>query len=57
MIFSTSARGIFLRAPTCSAAIFPSRINLRIFATGSYQGTFRGELNAFARLAERETAE
>ena len=32
-------------------------IMARIFATGSYQGTFRGELNAFARLAERGTAE
>jgi len=32
-------------------------IMARIFATGSYQGTFRGELNAFARLAEREAAE
>jgi uncharacterized protein YndB with AHSA1/START domain len=29
-------------------------IMARIFATGSYQGSFRGELNAFARLAERE---
>jgi uncharacterized protein YndB with AHSA1/START domain len=26
----------------------------RIFATGSYRGSFRGELEAFARLAERE---
>ena len=26
----------------------------RIFATGSYTGSFRGELKAFARLAERE---
>jgi polyketide cyclase/dehydrase/lipid transport protein len=26
----------------------------RIFATGSYRGSFRGELEAFARIAERE---
>ena len=26
----------------------------RIFAIGSYSGSFQGELNAFARLAERE---
>ena len=26
----------------------------RIFASGSYKGSFRGELNSFARLAERE---
>ena len=26
----------------------------RILATGSYKGSFRGELNAFARIAERE---
>jgi uncharacterized protein YndB with AHSA1/START domain len=27
----------------------------RIFATGSYKGSFRGELNEFAKLAERES--
>jgi uncharacterized protein YndB with AHSA1/START domain len=26
----------------------------RVFAIGSYRGSFRGELNTFARLAERE---
>jgi len=26
----------------------------RIFATGSYRGSFRGELNQFVRIAERE---
>jgi hypothetical protein len=26
----------------------------RIFAFGSYKGSFRGELNTFVRLAERE---
>jgi uncharacterized protein YndB with AHSA1/START domain len=29
-------------------------IAARIFATGSHKGSFRGELNAFARIAERE---
>lgn len=28
----------------------------RIFAIGSYHGTFQGELNAFARIAEAEEA-
>jgi len=28
----------------------------RVFATGSYHGTFQGELNTFARLAEAEHA-
>jgi len=29
-------------------------IMARIFATGSYKGSFRGELSEFARIAERE---
>jgi len=31
-----------------------SRISGRIFATGSYRGSFRGELQAFKRMCERE---
>jgi uncharacterized protein YndB with AHSA1/START domain len=31
-----------------------SRVMGRIFAFGSYRGSFRGELKSFARLAERE---
>lgn len=31
-----------------------SRIMARLFATGSYKGSFRGELEAFRRLAEHE---
>ncbi len=31
-----------------------SAISARIFASGSYTGSFRGELEAFARLAEAE---
>jgi len=34
---------------------FVSAIFGRIFAGGSYKGSFQGELNDFARLAERET--
>ena len=30
------------------------RVMARIFATGSYRGSFRGELNDFARLAARD---
>jgi uncharacterized protein YndB with AHSA1/START domain len=29
-------------------------IAARVFATGSYRGSFSGELNAFAKLAERD---
>jgi uncharacterized protein YndB with AHSA1/START domain len=32
-----------------------SAVVARIFATGSYRGSFRGELAEFARLAERTT--
>jgi uncharacterized protein YndB with AHSA1/START domain len=31
-----------------------SRIVARIFATGTYKGSFRGELETFRRIAERE---
>ncbi len=31
-------------------------IMARIFATGSYRGSFRGELATFARIAEREAS-
>jgi uncharacterized membrane protein len=31
-----------------------SRIAARIFASGSYQGSFQGELNTFKAIAERE---
>jgi hypothetical protein len=31
-----------------------SAVMARIFAFGSYKGSFQGELNSFARLAERE---
>lgn len=33
-----------------------SAITGRLFASGSYEGSFRGELEAFARLAEAEAA-
>ena len=36
---------------------FVSALFARIFATGSYKGSFRGELEAFARLAERTEPE
>jgi hypothetical protein len=32
------------------------RLMARIWATGSYKGTFRGELNEFKRICEREAA-
>jgi uncharacterized protein YndB with AHSA1/START domain len=36
---------------------FVSALFARIFATGTYKGSFRGELEAFARLAERAEPE
>lgn len=33
-----------------------SAISARVFAAGSYRGSFQGELEAFARLAEAEAA-
>jgi uncharacterized protein YndB with AHSA1/START domain len=33
-----------------------SRLAARIFGTGSYRGSFRGELNEFVRIAERDPA-
>lgn len=36
---------------------FIPAITARIFASGSYQGSFQGELEHFARLAEAEAAE
>jgi uncharacterized protein YndB with AHSA1/START domain len=33
-----------------------SAISARLFASGSYRGSFQGELEAFARLAEAEVA-
>jgi uncharacterized protein YndB with AHSA1/START domain len=35
---------------------FISGITSRLFALGSYKGSYQGELNDFARLAEREAA-
>jgi uncharacterized protein YndB with AHSA1/START domain len=34
-----------------------SNVMARIFASGSYQGSFEGELRAFATIAEREAAQ
>jgi hypothetical protein len=31
-----------------------SEITSRLFSMGSYKGSYQGELNDFARLAERE---
>jgi uncharacterized protein YndB with AHSA1/START domain len=38
-----------------TAGVIPA-IAARIFATGSYQGSFRGELNHFKEICEREAA-
>ena len=33
-----------------------SAISAWVFSRGSYEGSFRGELEKFARIAERDTA-
>jgi hypothetical protein len=35
---------------------FVSAVVARLFATGAYRGSFRGELNAFRMIAEREAS-
>ena len=39
-----------------TVGIIPA-ITARVFATGSYKGSFRGELNTFKEICERETAQ
>ncbi|MBD0292159.1 MAG: SRPBCC family protein [Jiangellaceae bacterium] len=51
--FEEDGDGTRLTQEFWTDGIIPA-IMARIFATGSYKGSFRGELNSFARLAERE---
>lgn len=51
--FETSDGGTRLTQEFRTEGLIPA-LMARIFATGSYRGSFRGELNAFAKLAERE---
>jgi hypothetical protein len=51
--FEDEAGGTRLTQEFWTNGIIPA-IMARIFAFGSYKGSFRGELNSFVRLAERE---
>jgi uncharacterized protein YndB with AHSA1/START domain len=49
-----SGMGTRLTQEFVTEGLIPA-IVARLFATGSWNGSFRGELAAFARIAERET--
>jgi uncharacterized protein YndB with AHSA1/START domain len=51
--FEPADAGTRLTQEFVTEGLIPS-IMARIFATGSWRGSFRGELAAFARIAERE---
>ena len=54
--FEATATGTRLTQEFRTEGLLPA-ISARIFALGSYKGSFRGELQAFARIAEREARE
>lgn len=54
--FEPTATGTRLTQEFRTEGLIPA-ISARIFAVGSYKGSFRGELKAFVRIAEREAAE
>ncbi len=51
--FEPSPTGTRLTQEFRTEGLIPA-ISAWIFSLGSYKGSFRGELNSFARLAERE---
>lgn len=51
--FEPTATGTRLTQEFRTEGLIPA-ISARIFATGSYKGSFRGELGEFVRIAERE---
>ncbi len=51
--FAPTATGTHLTQEFRTIGLIPA-ISARIFAMGSYKGSFRGELQEFARIAERE---
>jgi Polyketide cyclase / dehydrase and lipid transport. len=55
-MFEPDGTGTIIRQEMRTEGIIAA-IFARIFASGSYRGSFQGELNAFAKLAEREPAE
>ncbi|MEO6350947.1 MAG: SRPBCC family protein [Candidatus Limnocylindrales bacterium] len=53
--FETSSTGTRLTQTFKTVGIIPA-ITARIFASGSYKGSFRGELETFKNICEREAA-
>jgi len=51
--FDETANGTRLEQTFETVGVIPA-IAARIFATGSYRGSFRGELNAFKAICEKE---
>jgi uncharacterized protein YndB with AHSA1/START domain len=51
--FEPEDRGTWLTQEFVTKGVVPA-IAAWIFSIGSYRGSFRGELNAFAKIAERE---
>jgi uncharacterized protein YndB with AHSA1/START domain len=54
--FEPTATGTRLTQEFRTEGLIPA-VAARIFALGSYKGSFRGELETFARIAEREVRE
>ena len=54
--FERTASGTRLTQEFRTEGLIPA-FSARIFATGSYKGSFRGELGTFVRIAEREAGE
>ena len=52
---ASTAGGTRLTQEFVTEGVIPA-ISARIFATGSWNGSFRGELATFARIAEREAS-
>jgi len=54
-MFESDANGTLLTQEFWTEGLVPA-LMARIFATGSYSGSFRGELNEFARIAAADAA-
>ena len=54
-VFERDADGTLLTQEFWTQGLVPA-LMARIFATGSYKGSFRGELNEFARIAAADAA-
>jgi uncharacterized protein YndB with AHSA1/START domain len=51
--FAPDGKGTLMTQELQTEGLLPGVMG-RVFSTGSYKGSFRGELNEFARICERE---